>query len=303
MLATLIPIQIEPDWTAIVESSVRILLILVGGAIAYLVLRRVRKKISGMEVTGQVGPSEELQRRKTLATVLTTAGLITILAVTLMMLLEEVGLPLGPLLATAGVASLAIGFGAQTLVKDVISGIFVLVENQYAIGDVIDAGGVGGVVEQVNVRTTILRDLHGTVHVIPNGEIRVVSNKTKGWSRAVLEVGVSYSENPDRVIAVLEDVGKEVFDDPVFGALLVEEPTVPGVEAFGESAVTIRMMAKTVPLKQWDLARELRRRIKHRFDAEGIEIPFPQRTVWQRAMAGEGDAGDREPVASEVEKR
>lgn len=306
MLASLLPsIQLEPDWNAIVERAIRVLIVLAGGAIAYLLLRRIRRKVSVMEVSGQLGPNEEAQRRKTLATVLTTAGLITIVAITLMMVMDEVGLPLGPLLATAGVASLAIGFGAQTLVKDVISGIFILVENQYAIGDVIEAGGVNGVVEQVNVRTTILRDLHGVVHVIPNGEIRVLSNKTKGWSRAVLEIGVSYREDPDRVIAVLQEVGREVFEDPVFGALLLEEPSVPGVEAFGDSAVAIRMMTKTVPLKQWDVARELRRRIKLRFDAEGIEIPFPQRTVWHHRVdekEGEGAAA-REAIGTEREGR
>lgn len=306
MLASLLPtIQVEPDWNAIVARAIRVLIVLLGGAIAYLLLRRIRRRVAVMEVSGQVGPDEEAKRRKTLATVLTTAGLITIVAVTLMMVLDEIGLPLGPLLATAGVASLAIGFGAQTLVKDVISGIFILVEDQYAIGDVIEAGGVNGVVEQVNVRTTILRDLHGVVHIIPNGEIRVLSNKTKGWSRAVLEIGVSYREDPDRVIAVLHEIGREVFEDPVFGALLLEEPTVPGVEAFGDSAVVIRMMTKTVPLKQWDVARELRKRIKHRFDAEEIEIPFPQRTVWHHRVddeAGEPTATP-EAVGTEREER
>jgi len=131
------------------------------------------------------------------------------------------------------------------------------------------------------------------VHVVPNGEIRVVSNRTKEWSRAVLELGVAYREDPDRVIAILQDVAKETFEDPVFGALLLEEPTVPGVERFDESSIVIRMMAKTVPLKQWDVARELRRRIKYRFDAEGVEIPFPQRVVWHRQLeaASEVDEG------------
>jgi small conductance mechanosensitive channel len=204
-----------------------------------------------------------------------------------MMVLETIGLPLGPLLATAGVASLAIGFGAQTLVKDIIGGFFILLEDQYAIGDVVQTAGVDGVVEKVNLRTTILRDVHGTVHVVPNGEIRVLSNKTKGWSRAVLEIGVGYREDPDRVIAILEELAAEIAEDAVFGGLLLETPTVPGVEAFGDSAVTIRMMAKTLPLKQWDVARELRRRIKHRFDAEGIEIPFPQRAVWYQRQESE----------------
>ncbi|MGH7557733.1 MAG: mechanosensitive ion channel family protein [Gemmatimonadota bacterium] len=286
-LATLIPFEIQLDWAQIVNSAIQVVVILLVGTGAYLVLRVIRNRISRMPIEVGPGTSERLQRRKTLASVMTTGGLILILTVTLMMILDTLGLPLGPLLATAGVASLAIGFGAQTLVKDVISGFFILLEDQYAIGDVIETAGVDGVVEEVNLRTTVLRDLHGSVHVVPNGEIRVLSNKTKGWSRAVLEIGVGYGEDPDRVIAVLEAIADEIYEDPVFGTLLMEPPTVPGVEAFGDSAVTIRMMAKTLPLKQWDVARELRRRIKHRFDAEGIEIPFPQRTVWHRAPDGQ----------------
>jgi small conductance mechanosensitive channel len=286
-LATLIPFDIQLDWTRIAESLAKVVVILLAGAGAYLVLRVVRNRIGRMPIEAGPGTNERLQRRKTLASVMTTGGLILIMAVTIMMVLDTIGLPLGPLLATAGVASLAIGFGAQTLVKDVISGFFILLEDQFAIGDVIQTAGVDGVVEEVNLRTTVLRDLHGTVHVVPNGEIRVLSNKTKGWSRAVIEVGVGYGEDPDRVIAVLEELAQEIHADPVFGTLLLEPPVVPGVEAFGDSAVTIRMMAKTLPLKQWDVARELRRRIKHRFDDEGIEIPFPQRTVWHRPLEGQ----------------
>jgi small conductance mechanosensitive channel len=289
-LASLVPFELELDWARVVESSVRIVTILLVGALAYVALRVVRNRVGRMPI--EIGPetNDRLQRRKTLASVMSTAGLILIATVTLMMVLETIGLPLGPLLATAGVASLAIGFGAQTLVKDIIGGFFILLEDQYAIGDVVQTAGVDGVVEKVNLRTTILRDVHGTVHVVPNGEIRVLSNKTKGWSRAVLEIGVGYREDPGRVIAILEELAAEIAEDPVFGGLLLETPTVPGVEAFGDSAVTIRMMAKTLPLKQWDVARELRRRIKHRFDAEGIEMPFPQRTVWHRRL--EGDPAD-----------
>jgi small conductance mechanosensitive channel len=250
-------------------------------------MRIVRRRVD------RVGEHDDAaQRRKTLATVLTTTGGIVIGAVSLMMILEVLGISLGPLLATAGIASLAIGFGAQTLVKDVISGIFVLLEDQYAIGDVVETAGVSGTVEAVHLRTTILRDVHGTVHIVPNGDIRVLSNQTKGWSRAVLEVGVSYGEDPDRVITVLETIAEEIEGDEEFGPLLLGAPTVPGVQAFGDSSIIIRMMAKTLPLKQWDVARELRRRIKHRFDAEGIEIPYPQRVVWHH---GEGD---RDPTKS-----
>lgn len=282
------------DWNDVTTRLIRIVVILIGGTTAYLALRIVRRRVSQMGAGGAT-LDEGLQRRKTLASVITTAGLIAIVSITFMMVLHEVGIALGPLLATAGVASLAIGFGAQTLVKDVISGFFILLEDQYSIGDAVEAGGVSGVVEEVHLRTTILRDVHGTVHVVPNGEIRVLSNKTKEWSRAVLEIGISYGEDLDRVIGVLENIASEVTSDPVVGPLLLETPTVPGVEAFGDSAVVIRIMAKTVPLKQWDVARELRRRIKQRFDQEGIEIPFPQRTVWHR----QEKAGGAGPVAVE----
>lgn len=288
-METLAAIPFELDWSDVVARTIRIVVILLAGGIFYLLLRVLRDRLSRMgEDRDDPIPDEGLQRRKTLAAVITTGGIALISTITFMMVLEEVGIPLGPLLATAGIAGLAIGFGAQTLVQDVISGFFILLEDQYAIGDVIAAGGVDGVVEKVNLRTTILRDIHGVVHVIPNGEIRVLSNKTKEWSRAVLEIGVGYGEDPDRVIAILEEIAAEIHADPVFGSLLLEEPSVPGVEAFGDSAIQIRMMAKTLPLKQWDVARELRRRIKHRFDAEGVEIPFPQRMVWHR---GDGAVG------------
>lgn len=276
------------DWNEVTLRAARIGLVLLGGTAAYLVLRAVRARIA--RASGD-DTDEARQRAKTLATVFTTTGILVIVAVTLMMIVQEFGISLGPILATAGIAGLAVGFGAQTLVKDIISGFFILLENQYALGDAIDTAGVGGVVEKVNLRTTILRDVRGTVHVVPNGDIRVVSNKTKEWSRTVLEIGVGYGEDPDRVITVLEEIGVELRDDPVFGALLLDTPTVPGVEAFTDSAVVIRMMARTLPLKQWDVARELRRRIKHRFDAEGIEIPFPQRTIWHKGDAGSGSSG------------
>jgi small conductance mechanosensitive channel len=267
-METLAAIPFELDWSDVVARAIRIVVILGAGGAFYLLLRVLRNRLSRMgEDREDRIPDEGLQRRKTLAAVITTGGIALISTITFMMVVEELGIPLGPLLATAGIAGLAIGFGAQTLVQDVISGFFILLEDQYSIGDVIAAGGVDGVVEQVNLRTTILRDLHGVVHVIPNGEIRVLSNKTKEWSRAVLEIGVGYGEDPDRVIAILEEVAAEIHAHPVFGALLLEGPSVPGVEAFGE----------------------------HRFDAEGIELPFPQRMVWHR-----GDPGAEAKAAAEA---
>jgi small conductance mechanosensitive channel len=204
---------------------------------------------------------------------------------------------IGPLLASVGVLGLAISFGAQSLVKDVISGTFMLLEGQFGIGDVVRVTDVSGQVEKITLRTTVLRDSQGVVHIIPNGEITRVSNLTKTWSRAVLDVGVAYKEDVDRVIAVLDELGREFHADPEWGALLVEEPLVLGVEDLGDSAVVIRVSARTLPEKQWDVAREWRRRIKKRFDRENIEIPFPHLTFYwgQGQMPAEPDE-QREPA-------
>jgi small conductance mechanosensitive channel len=153
-------------------------------------------------------------------------------------------------------------------------------ENQYRVGDVVKIGDHAGLVERINMRTTILRDLEGVVHTVPNGEVQSVKNLTHGWSRVVLGIGVAYKEDVDQVIEVLQEVGKKMRGEERYRQLMIEDPQVLGVDNFGESEVTIKMIAKTLPLKQWEVARELRRRIKYAFDQKGIEIPFPQRTLW-----------------------
>ena len=189
-----------------------------------------------------------------------------------------------------------VSFGAQSLVKDIISGLFILFENQFGVGDVIKVGETGGMVEKMTLRIVVLRDVHGVVHIIPNGELTKVSNLTRTWSRAVLEIGVAYKEDVDHVMAVMREVGAEMGADEDWKPLLVEEITVPGIESFGDSSVNIRIMAKTVPLKQWEVARELRRRLKRRFDAEGIEIPYPHLTFFW----GDGQAPMRFPEREAV---
>jgi small conductance mechanosensitive channel len=178
------------------------------------------------------------------------------------------------------VLGLAVSFGAQSLVKDVISGTFMLLEGQFGIGDVISVGDASGAVEKITLRTTVLRDIRGAVHIIPNGEITRVTNLTKAWSRAVLDIGVGYPEDADRVMAVMKEEADGLQADPQWGELLLDPPEVLGIETFGESAMVIRLLARTLPEKQWNVARELRRRIKKRFDAEGIELPFPHVTVY-----------------------
>jgi small conductance mechanosensitive channel len=226
--------------------------------------------------------TEAKKRAHTLGKTLRHALLIVIYFSAILMILGELGIQLGPLLATAGIGALAIGFGSQSLVKDVISGFFIILENQYRIGDVIEVSGVSGLVESLSLRSTVLRDLKGRVHTIPNGEIKVVSNLSKEWSRSVLDIGISPNENIDNVVALLSQIGKELESEEPFKSAILESPQVLGVEKFDESKIIIRMLVKTIPLKQWEVERELRRRIKIRFDEKGIQIPFPHQVlIWE----------------------
>ena len=196
------------------------------------------------------------------------------------MILSKLSIPVGPVLAGFGVVGIAVGFGAQHLVRDLISGIFVIAENQYRTGDVVTIAGTSGLVEDINLRRTILRDLEGTVHVVPNGEISVSANRTKNYSRVVLDVGVAYKENLERVIIILNQIGNELSADPVFGLNIIKAPQVLRIQSFDDSCITIRMLGDCKPMKQWNLRSELIRRIKARFDIEGIEIPFPHQTIY-----------------------
>ncbi len=264
-------------------SGVRLVVIVLGGLLLFRLFHLVADRILHLMASGDEGMISEREKRvRTLASLLRTLGTTLVIIVGAMMALREIGLDITPLLAGAGVVGLAIGFGAQSLIKDLIAGFFVLLEDQFHVGDVIQAAGVSGQVERMTLRMTIVRDLQGTVHFIPNGEIKVVSNLTKEWSRAVLEVSVDYAEDVDRVSGVLAEVGRALAQDEALGKLVLEPAQVLGVESLSESQVTIRMMVKTVPLKQWDVARELRRRIKARFDQEGIRTPCPQRVILTR---------------------
>lgn len=196
-----------------------------------------------------------------------------------LMILKEFGLDIGPLLASAGVVGLAVGFGAQNLIRDFISGLFLMIENQVRVGDVIKVRGVAGLVEKMTLRTIVLRDLQGTIHVIPNGAIDSVSNLSFGWAAYVFEIGVSYHEDVDRVIDILKEVGEELKNDEAFGVKILEAVEVFGLDQLADSALIIKGRIKTKPLMQWEVGREFLRRVKKRFDQEKVEIPFPQRTV------------------------
>ncbi len=261
-------------------SGIKIVGILIGLFVLYQASRwMVRWIEKWIPEKDPLQASEIKKRAQTLGNILRHVFLILISFIAVLMILGELGIQLGPLLATAGIGALAVGFGAQSLVKDVISGFFIILENQYRIGDVIEVAGVSGLVESLNLRRTVLRDLEGKVHTIPNGEIKVVSNLSKEWSRSVLDLGISYREDLDQVFGLLTQIGSELQSEEPYKSSILEPLQILGVEKFGESQLIIRMMIKTIPLKQWEVGRELRRRIKIRFDERGIEIPFPHRVL------------------------
>ncbi len=228
------------------------------------------------------------KRGRTVSQLLRSVGRVLILSIAIL-LTFNVFINIGPILAGAGILGLAVSFGAQSLVKDLISGFFILSEDQFAVGDVIDAAGKSGVVERMTLRVVILRDLEGTMHVIPNGEIKVVSNKTRSWSRSVIDVGVPYHEDIERALEIVRDEATQFSNDRTWSVQLDGLVEVLGVEAFEDSSVVIRTLIKTQPGSQWNAGREFRRRLKVRFDREGIEIPFPQRDV-HLSIKGSADA-------------
>ena len=265
------------------DEALQIVLILVGSGLLICAVRILADRlVKFVRDDDPLTTNQREQRAVTLAGIFKGVSKIIIVLVAGLTILGILGINTAPLIAGAGVAGLAISFGAQNLIRDFISGFFILLENQYRVGDVVRAAGVSGQVEDMNLRITVLRDLEGVAHSIPNGEIKVVSNLAKEWSRAVVNVGVAYKEDLDRVVSVLNTVGQELSRDPIFGQGILEPPQVLGIENFGDSQVTLRIVAKTRPLKQWETARELRRRIKAAFDSEGIEMPHPHRVVYSR---------------------
>jgi len=254
--------------------------------------RSVRPRRFARKRTHEQTPAEEardlsvrnrrIQRAKTMGSLLKSVITGVLVAIFGTMMLSELGVNIAPIIASAGIIGVALGFGAQSLVKDFLSGIFMIFEDQFGVGDVVDVGEATGTVEAVSLRVTRLRDLDGTVWYVPNGEILRVGNKSQNWSRAVVDVGVAYGEDLARVKTVLTEVAHAMWEDDEFRHVIIEEPEVTGVEALMADSVTLRVLVKTAPLEQWAVARELRQRIKARFDHEGIEIPFAQRVVWHR---------------------
>ncbi len=270
------------SWDSIIGSSLRILLIII---LLWIVMRFVKVMLGRLEkrlllVAEGEPPSEAQKRAETIVRLLRQAAIIMLWLTGVLMILREIGVEIGPILASAGIVGLAIGFGAQNLVRDVIAGFFFIIENQVRVGDVAIVNGTGGLVEAVNFRTIVLRDLSGVVHVFPNGTINTLSNMTLDWSGYVFDIGVAYKENVDEVMAVMKEVGQSMLDDEYFGSLLLEEMEIFGVNAFADSAVEIKGRLKTKPIKQWEVGREFLRRLKNTFDQKGIEIPFPHRSIY-----------------------
>ena len=219
------------------------------------------------------------KRVDTLIRIFTVSLGILVWLLALLMMLKEVGIAIGPLRAAAGIAGLAFGFGGQYLIRDLISGLFIIMENQYRIGDVVCFDGTCGLVEDISMRMTTLRDLDGIVHHVPHGEIKKVSNLSKQFARVNLNIGISYNSNLEQVIAVVNEVGKELAEDSTWKEYILKPPQFLRIDDFGDSAIIIKILGDTKPLKQWDVTGELRKRLKIAFDREGIEIPFPQRVV------------------------
>jgi moderate conductance mechanosensitive channel len=296
----------------LIAKPLAILALVVLGLIARWLLHRAIDKLTTQAAAGAVpsvlargGKVSQLlleqnavaverrqQRAATMGSLLKSIITCVIAAVVVFMAVAQLGYDIAPLIASAGIIGVALGFGAQSLVTDFLSGIFMILEDQYGVGDVVEFGTASGTVEAVGLRVTRLRDVNGTVWYMRNGEISAVGNMSQNWARTVLDIPVAFSEDLTRVRALLEDVARQVWEDPEYQADILEEPEVWGVERWDPDGVVLRVVLKTAPLQQWSVAREMRERIKDRFDAEGIEIPLPQRVVWHRD-APAGDVASR----------
>ena len=258
------------------HDAPKIVFILVGAYILIRMLRAFARKSAELHVR-KMPPGIRVQQVQTVTSVLTSVGVFAIVFVAALMVLSVFNLNLGPMLASAGIAGLAIGFGAQTLVHDFINGFFILLENQYDIGDTIRVAGVKGTVERMSLRNTVLRDEDGTVHIVPNSSIQIVSNTTRDWAQLALKVVVAYGEPSDKIVKLLNEVGEEVRHDPAFADDIVSDIQVPGLDRIGNGEAEYLMLIKTRPNKQYPVSRELRRRIKECFEKNNIQTAGPGR--------------------------
>jgi len=282
-------LTLSADW--LLSSGIRIAII--------IIMMFITLKLAGVLSRRLFAPFKkdkleaEMQKRAdTLSSLLKYILSVSIVVIALIMILGEFGIKIGPILAAAGIVGLAVGFGSQQLVQDVISGFFILMEDQIRVGDVINIAGKGGLVEKITLRTTTLRDLAGNVHFVRNGHIDIVTNMTKEFSFYVFDIGVAYRENVDEVIDVIKKVDEELRNDTEFSGDIIEPIEIMGLDKFADSAVVIKARIKTKPIKQWQIGREFNRRLKMAFDAKNIEIPFPHMTVYM----GQNKDGQAPPL-------
>jgi len=287
------------DWTPItdwlLQHGTRILIILALCVAVYIVMKKTIPGTIGRTLpkTMEGQPEVEIEKRKATLTRLLMGMIgVVIIVIGIFLVLTELGINIAALIAGFGVVGIAVGFGAQSLIKDLIAGFIIMIENQYNMGDVIKVAGVVGVVEAVNLRRTLLRDLDGILHVVPNGEIKVTGNFTKMWSRAHLNISVAYKEDLDQVMSIIRKTWEELAQDPHWGQFIISKtPWLLRVNAFEDSGIIIKVVGETQPIKQWDVMGELRRRIKKVFDEHGIEIPWPHTKVYFGNSPGQSMAG------------
>jgi small conductance mechanosensitive channel len=268
----------------LIANGLTLLLILIVLVIIHFVIRVFMSRLSRVIINRlskkEAITTEREKRVKTINAIFTRLAFMLLWGIGILIILGELDINIAPILTGLGIFGLALSFGAQTLVKDIISGVFILIENQIRVGDVAEINGTGGLVEEINLRTTILRDLEGTVHVFPNGSINTIANRTKEWSACVLDIGVAYKEDPDRVMQIMREVDEEIRVDKEYGDLILEPIEIFGLDSFEDSAIIIKARIKTKTLKQWTIARQYRLRLKKAFDKYNIEIPFPHMSVY-----------------------
>lgn len=274
-------VQILSPW--LLSHGIKIVLITAGAYVLNKIINKFIERVIRIAVVpdGFVSKDSEKKREDTLIHIFSVTSRMVIFAIAVLMILQELGVMIGPILAAAGIVGLALGFGGQYLIRDIISGLFILLENQYRIGDVVNFDGTSGLVENISLRMTTLRDLDGTVHHIPHGEIKKVSNLSKDFSRINLNIGIAYNSNLERVIEAVNRIGKELSEDPQWKEFIIKPPQFLRVDDLADSAIIIKILGETQPLKQWEITGELRKRIIIAFNKEGIEIPFPQRVIHQ----------------------
>ena len=261
--------------------------IIIGALVVLVVIVSISRRRLRRFFEKKIPEDKMLMRKRTLTFNSVISNLIIVIAfiAAALIIAEQLGISVTPLLAGAGVAGIVIGFGAQSLIRDLINGVFILLEQWYQVDDVVSVGDVTGSVERFNLRTTVIRDIEGTVHYIPNGEITVLGNRTHLWSRAVVEVGVHYDEDTSRIVEVLEEIFDEIMVDKKYKKMILERPSIlgdDGISELGDSAIIFKLICKVKPGEQWNIARQLRKRIKDKFDEVGIEIPYPCTNIYMR---------------------